>query len=137
MIFNLTHWISFLLAIIAQIIVGYIWFHPAVFGSRWASVNNKKYKDLESENTILTYLSALALAILITYWLSINVKIDSETFGGVFFDAIKKITILTLFVTLPILGIPALFEKREKIWLLIYSGYWFLRMLVATIVLSW
>ncbi len=133
------NWMAFATAVVAQMIVGYLWFHPAVMGKIWARSLGKTYEDLTPKNPAVTYGIAFLLTLLFTMFLVANVTgpgqedLKFHTFQHGIVHAIT----LALMILLPVFGTPALFEKRDWRWVLVHVGYWFCRIGVAAGILSY
>lgn len=136
------NWAAYGVAVVAQLIIGYIWFHPSVMGKVWAKANGIDIKDLQPKNAGLTYGVTLLLTLIFTFWLMMNVAgpgqdvaPDGHSFHT-FQHGLAHALLLTIAVMIPVFGTPALFEKRGWGWFLVHTGYWFFRMAVAQGILS-
>jgi len=132
------NWIAYAVAVVAQMIIGYIWFHPAVMGKRWAKANGINIEDMKIANPGMTYGLTILYTLIFTFWLAINVTGpgQEDMKYHTFQHGIAHATLLTIMVILPVIGTPGLFEKKGFGWTMIHVGYWFLRMAVAQGILS-
>jgi Protein of unknown function (DUF1761) len=133
------NWLAYAAAVAAQMVIGYLWFHPAVLGRTWAKANGQSYEDMmKSQNMGITLGVTIVLTLLFTFWLNLNVtgagQEDPRFYT--FQHGIGHAVALTLFVMLPVFGTPGMFEKRGWGWVLLHTGYWFCRMVVAAGILS-
>ncbi len=132
------NWLAYAVAVIAQMIIGYLWFHPAVMGKVWAKANNLTIEEMKPKNPGLVYGLTLVYTLLNTLFLMVNVtgpgqeEVRYHTFQHGVFHAI----IFTIMVTLPVMGSPALHEGKPASWTLVQLGYWFVRVSVAMGILS-
>ena len=132
------NWIAYAVAVIAQMIIGYLWFHPAVMGQKWAAANNTTLDEMKPKNPGMVYGLTMLFTLLNTLFLMVNVTgpgqedMQFHTFKhGVFHAIVLAITVL-----LPVLGTPALHEGKSKNWIIVQVGYWFVRYAVAMGILS-
>jgi Protein of unknown function (DUF1761) len=136
------NWAAYGVAVLAQMIIGFIWFHPAVMGKMWAASTGMTLEDMKPKNPALTYGLTTLYTLLITMFMMVNVVGPGQdatpeghsfhTFQHGAFHAI----ILTIMVVIPMIGTPALFEKKGFKYMLVQVGYWFVRMAVAMGILS-
>lgn len=132
------NWMAIGAAIIAQMVVGYLYFHPSVMGKKWAAANGKSLEEMMPTNMGLTMGLTILLTIFFTMFLAVNVTgpgqedIQFHTIKHGLFHAL----ILAIMVILPIFGTQGMYEKRGWNWALIHVGYWFSRMAVAQAILS-
>ena len=136
------NWLAFAVAVVAQMVVGYLWFHPSVMGKVWAKANGIDIKDMKPKNAGVTYGITILLTLFFTMWLTINVTgpgqdvaPDGHSFHT-FQHGLGHAILITFFIMIPVFGTPALFEKRGWGWFIVHVGYWFLRMAVAFGILS-
>jgi hypothetical protein len=132
------NWIAFALAVIAQMVVGYVWFLPGVMGKMWARANGATMEDMKPQNMGMTMGFTIFFTLLFTFWLNLNVNGPGQEDArfATFQHGIAHAVALTLFIVLPMFGTPALYEKRGWNWVLVHAGYWFARMAVAAGILS-
>jgi len=136
------NWAAFAVAVVAQMLVGYIWFHPAVMGKMWAKVNGLDINNMKPTNAGMTYGLTILLTVIFTFWLTMNVTgpgQDTAPDGHsyhTFQHGLAHAALLSIMIMLPVFGTPALFEKRGIGWVIVHVGYWFFRMAVAAGILS-
>nr|WP_315222307.1 DUF1761 domain-containing protein [uncultured Flavobacterium sp.] len=144
------NFIALFLAAIVTLVVGFIWYHPKVFGTIWMRENNFTEEDLKKGNMLkifgLTYLFSLMIALMI---ISLAVH-QSGAIGmiggpmmvegakpsfsafmadyGMAFRTFKHGALhgcmAGLFLALPIVGINGLFERKSWKYILIHAGFW-------------
>jgi len=136
------NWTAYAVAVVAQLIIGYIWFHPSVMGKMWAKANNSDYETMKPDKPGMMYGLNLVFTLLFTVFLMINVTgpgqdtaPDGHSFHT-FQHGFAHAVILTIMIIIPIFGTPAVFEKRGMNWVIVHVGYWFLRLAVAGGILS-
>ncbi len=81
-----TNWLAVLLAFIASMVIGFVWYMPAVFGKRWMAAIGKTEEDLKNTDggagiwapmVVAAALTAILLAVLIS-----KLGLDSALAGG-------------------------------------------------------
>ncbi len=136
------NWAAYGLAVVAQIIIGYIWFHPSVMGKMWAKANGIEIKDIMPKNPGMAYGLSILLTLFFTMFMVTNVTgpgQDTAPDGHsyhTFQHGIAHAIVMTLMIIVPIFGTLALFTKKNWAWFIVQTGYWFLRMFVAFGILS-
>lgn len=136
------NWAAFAVAVVAQMVIGFLWFHPSVMGKMWAKANNIELKDMNPENAGMSYGITILLTIVFTFWLAGNVtgpgqQVAADGHSFVTFQhGLAHALALSIMVMLPVFSGPAIFEKRGWKWAVVHVGYWFARMAVAAGILS-
>lgn len=136
-------------AALIPLIIGFIWYSKAVFGNTWMRVNRFTDADMKRGNMALIFILTYVFSFLLSFILSAMVIHQMTLFSIVasdkspeakqwVMDAMRNYggnfrtfkhgafhgTLLSIFFALPILGIPALFERRGWKYVLIHWGYW-------------
>lgn len=144
------NFIAFLVAAIATLAVGFIWYHPKVFGTIWMTEAGLTPEFLQKGNRFkifgLTYLFSLMITMTL---MSLTIH-QSGAIGmiggptmmesakpsftafmtdyGMAFRTFKHGAlhgfISGLFFALPIVAINSLFERKSWKYILIHAGYW-------------
>jgi hypothetical protein len=132
------NWIAYAVAVVAQMVIGFLWFHPAVMGKMWARANGVTVEEMKPTNPGLTYGLTILYTLVFTFWLAINVTGpgQEDLKYHTFQHGIAHATFLTIMVIIPVIGTPALYEKKKFGWMVVQVGYWFIRMAVAQGILS-
>ncbi len=136
------NWLAFAAAVVAQIVIGFVWFHPSVMGSVYAKARGITVDELKPKNPGLTYGLTILMTIFFTMFLMANVTGPGQdtapdghsyhTFG----HGLVHAMIFLFMVLIPVFGTPALFENKGRNWFLIHIGYWGLRAVAAFGILS-
>lgn len=155
-----------LVAALATLIVGFIWYNPKVFGTMWMKSIGKTEEDLKGANMALTFgltflfsfMLALALHPMVIHQFGIMSLLadipgsregKAELFlNGTAIDYTHKFrtfkhgalhgTIAGIFIALPIIGISGLFDRRSGKYILISAGYWIVSLaIMGGIVCAW
>jgi hypothetical protein len=132
------NWVAYGVAVLAQIIIGFIWYHPKVFGTAWARVNGFDINNMKRGNNAVIFGLMIVFTLIFTFWLMINVTGpgQEDVKYHTFQHGVAHATLLTVMVVIPLIGTPALFEQRGAKWVLIHAGHWFVRMAAAQGILS-
>lgn len=144
------NFIALFAAAIVTLAVGFIWYHPKVFGTIWMKENNFTQEELRKGNMLkifgLTYIFSLMITMTL---MSLTVHqsgavgmvggpmmLDSAkpSFAafmqdyGMAFRTFKHGALhgfmSGLFFALPIVGINGLFERKSWKYILIHAGFW-------------
>jgi len=149
---QLNFWLIFVAGLI-PLITGFIWYHPKIFGNAWMRSAGLTEDSLKGGKMGLifglTYLfgcilaSALMTIVIHQMGFSSALQGDTsaetaaymkqffETYGNrfrTFKHGALHGTISGLFIAMPVLGICALFERKNFKYIAIHTGYWMLTM---------
>ena len=136
------NWAAVAVAFVAQMEIGYAWFHPALMGTMWAKANGKTVDEMKPKNPGMVYGLTALYTLLFTLFLVTNVTgpgQDTAPDGHSFHTpqhGLAHAMILTLLVILPVMGTPALHSGQTKGWMAVQMGYWFVRVSVAAAIIS-
>ena len=144
------NFIALLVAAIVTLVVGFIWYHPKVFGTIWMRENNLTEEDLKKGNMLkifgLTYLFSLMITMILMA-LTIHqsgaigmvggppmldhVKPSFTAFMADYGTAYRTFKhgalhgfMSGLFFAFPLIGINGLFERKSWKYILIHAGFW-------------
>ena len=142
------------LAAIVPLLVGFIWYHPKLFGTAWmqaAGVTPEQGKDVNMLKVfgltfILSLMLAMVLQVMVVHQFSLySVVADTVKPGdttspdaqwlknamdtyGTKFRTFKHGSfhgfLAGLFLFLPIVGVNALFERKSAKYIFINTGFW-------------
>ncbi|KFF06617.1 DUF1761 domain-containing protein [Flavobacterium reichenbachii] len=144
------NFISFFAAAIVTLFVGFVWYHPKVFGTIWMRENNFTEEDLRKGNMLkifgLTYIFSVMISMTL---LSLTVhqsgavsmvggppalesaKPSFKAFMddyGLLYRTFKHGALhgflSGLFFAFPIIGINGLFERKSWKYIFIHAGFW-------------
>ena len=150
------NWIAILIATIIPTLVGFVWYHPKVFGKAWMEASGVTEESMKGTNMTVIFGVSLFLSLL----LSINMNfvavhqwhlyslfaneaglMDPQTeVGKLVADIMSKYgnnfrtfghgaihgIIVGLFFALPVIGTGALFERKGFKYIAVNAGYWIL-----------
>lgn len=144
----------FFIAGIIPLLIGFIYYHEKVFGTKWMNVNGFSKEYLESGNMPLIMGVAYLMSVILSFGLS-NIVIHQPNVvqmmipealeaGSSANETLKEImaiygdkhrnwqhgalhgAIFAIFLALPLISINALFERRGAAYIFIHFGYWLL-----------
>ena len=157
------NWLVLLAATLVPLLIGFIWYHPKVFGNAWMRATGITPEGAKEANMPLifglTALFSLMLAFILhgmvihqyaIYSLAaemapeqaeIAVKEFNDKYGSLF-RTFKHGTfhgvLLGLFFVLPVLGTNALFERKGFRYMAINVGYWIVSLaIMGGIICQW
>ncbi|WP_414000242.1 DUF1761 domain-containing protein [Flavobacterium sp. W1B] len=156
------NFLALLVAAVSTLVVGFIWYHPKVFGTIWMKEAGMTEDKMKGSNMALIFGMAVFYAFLISMILQFLVIHQFGAFGmvggevetakptyaafmadyGTAFRTFKHGMlhgfISGLFLALPIIGTNALFERRSWKYTLISGGFWIVCfMLMGGIICAW
>ena len=154
--------IAILVAAVSALGVGFIWYHPKVFGTAWMQAANLTEDQLKGGNMAKIFGLALLFAFMLSFSLggivvhqaatlslvggnSANALPSYEAFMLDYSEAFRTFkhgvlhgVIAGIFIALPILGTNALFEHKSAKYILINSGYWIVTLgIMGGIICAW
>lgn len=144
--------VIFLTALI-PLLVGFIWYHPKIFGTAWMKAADMDDEKIKNANMGLifgiTFVFSLLIAIVMQLLVVHQVHVtslffkqpinDPNTEAGALYTSIMDLlgnsyrtfkhgsfhgTIAGFFLALPIVGINAIFERKGLRYITINGGYW-------------
>ena len=149
-----TNYYLFFVTAFIPLIVGFVYYHKAAFGSAWMKVNGFSDSDLEGGNMAVILGSTYFLGILLSFaaagfaihqpavfqMMMPEVMEPGSAAEIQFLDLMKNFGehhrtfkhgaihggIMTVFFVLPLLAINSLFERRGWKYVFIHVGYWFI-----------
>lgn len=139
---------SLLLAALSTLVVGFVWYHPKVFGTIWMKESGTTQEKMKGSNMLLTFSVSLVYAFFISLILQFLVIHQFSALSMAGGDATKVLPSYTafmadygdtfrtfkhgalhgflaaLFMILPVIGTNALYEKRSFKYTLVTGGFW-------------
>ena len=109
-------WVGVIAAAIAQIVLGYIWYMPMVFGKRWEAASGQMLPVGTPPPMTILYMvvSALLAALGMGLWFD-----SASLTNGVVSGAL-----VWLYFVAPVTAGGVFFEKKSWMWWAITAGYW-------------
>jgi len=119
------NWLSILIATLIPMVLGFIYYHPKVFGNAWMASLGITPETAKKANMTLVFGLSFVMAFLLSLFVLYNVDGPSQE-GS--YDSFKHGAahglILSFFVAMPIMVTNGLFEQKSFKNLLINLGYW-------------
>jgi len=156
------NFLALLVAAVSTLLVGFVWYHPKVFGTIWMKEADMTEEKMKGSNMALIFGMAVFYAFLISMTLQFlvihqwgamsmmggdvaNAKPSYAAFMadyGTTFRTFKHGMLhgflAGLLLALPMIGTNALFEKRSWKYTLIVGGFWIVCfMLMGGIICAW
>jgi hypothetical protein len=158
------NWIAIFVSALATLVVGFVWYHPKVFGTAWMKETGLTEEELAKGNMLkifgLTYIFSL-LIVMIEMTLSIHQTGAMGMIGG--FQKINEALpsfnafmtdygtafrtfkhgalhgfVSGLFFAFPLIAINGLFERKTWKYIWIHAGYWIVTLtIMGSIVCGW
>ena len=124
-----------LIAAVVNMVVGFIWYHPQVFGKAWMEAIGKTQKDLEGMKKEANKAYALSfLGALVMSYVLANFVFYSQATN--FKEGLVTGFLLWLGFIATIAWNNYLFEQKPKKLVLINSGYYLAALICMSIVLA-
>ncbi|UQD55009.1 DUF1761 domain-containing protein [Flavobacterium sp. K5-23] len=142
------NFLALLVAAVSTLLVGFVWYHPKVFGTLWMKESGMTEDKMKGGNMFLIFGMAVIYAFLmgiilqslaIHQWGAFSMvggdaasaKPSYEAFMADYGTAFRTFKhgalhgfLTGLFLALPIIGTNALFEKRSWKYTLVSGGFW-------------
>jgi hypothetical protein len=115
-------YLAIILGAVAVMILGFIWFHPKVFGQSWMQGADLTEEDMKTPNPMIM-VGGLLMALVISYATS---KYASHTEPGMsqFVHGLYHGFMPAIFYVAPVLVSKGLFEKKNLGWIITGAVYW-------------
>ncbi|MCD0467616.1 DUF1761 domain-containing protein [Flavobacterium sp. ENC] len=142
--------VALFLSALITLVVGFVWYHPKVFGTIWMRENNLTEDQLRTGNMLKIFGLTYVFSLMITMTLMSLTIHQSGAVGmvggpplvesakpsfaafmadyGTAYRTFKHGAlhgfISGLFFALPVIGVNALFERKSWKYILIHAGFW-------------
>ncbi|HMQ43703.1 MAG: DUF1761 domain-containing protein [Confluentibacter sp.] len=151
-----------LVAAVLALAIGFIWYHPKVFGTAWMHAAGLTESQLKSGNMAKIFIVSLLLAFMLAFAMPALVIHQMGALSLVGGDASKALpsyeafmldyseayrtlkhgalhgVMAGIFMALPIIGINALFERKSAKYIFINAGYWIVTLgIMGAIICAW
>jgi hypothetical protein len=156
------NFIAIIAAALSTLVIGFVWYHPKVFGTIWMRESGTTEEMMKGNNMIKIFTLSIIFALMIAMALSSIVVHQFGALGmiGGTADAAKPSFhafmadygtayrtfkhgmlhgfITGLFLALPVIGTTALYERKSWRYTLVNAGYWIVSMtLMGGIICAW
>ncbi len=119
------NWLALLVGALVPMVLGFIWYHPKLFGTAWMNSLGFKEEDLEGGNMPLIFGLSYVLSCVIAWQIQKYAgyhDVAEQTFVHIGYHA----GMMGLVIAVPAMITTALFERRKPTNILINAGYWIL-----------
>ena len=117
------NWLAILAGAVVPMILGFIWYHPKVFGTAWMDAMGMSEEERNQKPNPMLMVGALALAAVVSYGFS---RYAGHTEEGMsqFVHGMYHGIMPALMLAVPVLISNSLFENRSTKHILINAAYW-------------
>ena len=119
------NWLSIVIASLAPMLVGFVWYNPKVFGNGWMKAAGLTEEDAKKGNMAVIFGVSLVMAFLMSFFILFNVDAPGQE-GA--FDSFRHGAFhgaaMALMLAAPIMVTNALFEQKSLRYMLYNIGYW-------------
>ncbi len=123
------NYLAILAGAVSIMALGFVWFHPKVFGTPWMKGAGLTEEDMKSPNPLIM-VGALLMGLVISWTLSRYAGHTEEGMSqfvhGMYHGFLPGITLVT-----PALISKGLFEQKNLGWILLGAVYWVLAITIA------
>jgi hypothetical protein len=158
------NWIAILVSALTTLVVGFVWYHPKVFGTAWMKETGLTEEELAKGNMLkifgLTYIFSLFI-VMIEMALTIHQTGAMGMIGGPMKinEALPSFNAFMsdygtafrtfkhgafhgffsgVFFAFPMIAINGLFERRSWKYIFIHAGYWLVTLtIMGSIICGW
>ena len=119
------NYVSIALASVTPMIIGFIYYHPKVFGTIWMKSLGLTEEDLQKGNMAIIFGVSLIMSFLLSFvLLNFNNDVGQEGEFDTFAHGAWHGMFIGVLVATPVLVTNGLFERKNWKNLLINVGYW-------------
>lgn len=130
-----TNWLALIVAVIATQVLGFIWYHPKVFGKTWMETTGVTEEKAKQGNMFLNMAICTVLMFAVAYELKYVAHGAAEymTFKhGAYHAGIDGLLII-----IPVIGTISIYEHKGLKYFLVTTGYWLLSFVLIGGIISW
>lgn len=153
---------AILVAAVTALVVGFVWYHPKVFGTAWMHEAGLTEDQLKTGNFAKIFGLAILFAFMLGFILEALVVHQAGALSLTGGDSSKALqsysdfmtdygnnfrtfkhgvlhgVIAGIFFALPVIGTSALFERKSAKYIFINSGYWIVTLgIMGGIICAW
>lgn len=157
---------AILVAALVPTAIGFIWYHPKVFGTLWMKENGFTEEGLKTGNFLLIVGISLLFSFMLSFFSTTlfihqlhvgsvfqgmpGLEDPSTELGAYYADFMSKYgnnfrtfkhgllhgAISSIFLVLPIIGINALYERKSFKYILMHLGFWMVTLMLMGGIIS-
>lgn len=125
------NWLSLILATLTPMILGFIYYHKALFGNAWMNSIGMTEEKAKSANMGMVMGISLVMSFLIAFFLlQFNNGPGQEGVFDTFGHGAAHGAILSVFLIIPIFVTNGLFEQKSWTNIFLNAGYWILTLAI-------
>jgi hypothetical protein len=119
------NWLSIVIAALIPMVMGFVWYHKALFGKAWMdSIGMTEEKAKQANMPVMFGLSLVMAALIAFFFVNFNNGPGQEGEFDTFKHGAAHGVIIALFVVMPVMITNGLFEQKSWKNMLINLGYW-------------
>ncbi|HLF65472.1 MAG TPA: DUF1761 domain-containing protein [Saprospiraceae bacterium] len=119
------NWLSIILATLIPMVMGFIWYHKAVFGKAWMDSIGMTEEKAKNANMPVVFGVSLVMSFLLAFFLLNNVdSVGQEGEFDSFQHGAFHGVLIGLMIVMPVMVTNGLFEQRSWKNMIINVGYW-------------
>ncbi len=115
---------------VAALVMGFIWYHPKVFGTAWMAATGMTEEKAKEANMAKTFGISFVVACILAFYLNGPTTAHDPQSLSPFVHGAFHGALVGFFVAMPPLLTNGLFEQRNMTGTLINIGYWIVTMAV-------
>ncbi|TXE19125.1 DUF1761 domain-containing protein [Psychroserpens burtonensis] len=154
------NYLAIVVAAVVPVVLGFIWYNPKVFGVAWMRAAEMTEAKIKGGNMAIIFSVSLVLSVILAFFTNFLVIHEFGVYGltGGNLDAATTQAFLEEFegtwrtykhgalhgamagimFALPVIGINALFERKNFKYILINAGYWIVCLtIMGSIISGW
>jgi hypothetical protein len=128
------NWLSLVIAALIPMLLGFVYYHKALFGKAWMASPGMTEEDIQKGNMAIIFGVSLVCAFLIGSFIVFNVNGPGQEGVNGEFDTFKHGAghglIIGMMLVVLIMITNGLFERKQWKNLLINAGYWILCLII-------
>ncbi len=132
MIFAEANWMGIVLATLASFVLGFLWYHPGLFGRKWQEETGLSDSDLKETNMALIFGAAFVLTFIVMFVMDSMIIDDLMAMA----DAVSVGLLIGFGIGAASLGINYAFARKSFVLWLIDAGYIVLMICIGSIILA-
>lgn len=130
------NWLAVIVATIVNMVIGFIWYSPALFAKPWAKLTGRKMDEMGDGSTsyVITTVGAFLQAFILAHFI-VMAKYFYPTYSDVSVGILTASWAWLAFTAIPALTNTVFEGRRKKLWA-INSGYFLVVLLINGILLA-
>jgi hypothetical protein len=117
------NWIAVIVATLAGMAVGFVWYNPKVFGTAWMKSVNMTMEDARSANMFKIFGISTVMTVILSIYFARTMgyhEMEYMTIKHGLFHGLEAFG----YTILPVMVTNALYEKRSFTYMAINLGHW-------------